>query len=529
MDAAAANQPREIGSILVERHLVTAAQLQEALRLQERTGAWLGEILITEFGVSRPELQRVLAEEGQPATGGVLWSSPAPTQQWQAMSPQSAPAPAVPLRRPIGEIFVELGFVSAAQLEAALVEQHRTGARIGEILIAQGSLTRFDLASALAEHWEPVIPESEAGGHSPSGPAARADREVPGTEPVRGPRTRHRSLVPRARITDWISERQDEPAAATPAPRHDVQAELAELRRSLEDLGAVRAGDALATGARLAGIETAIAGLADGEARVHEDAGRDLAAHFEALAARLERIEGQLEAAEPGLADELRAEAAARAADQGSRLEAESEETAALRARVDELEEEASRLRADAEQATAAWRNEAGSLAARIDELLGLRHADAQAARAASDRLDDRMDELGRRLDAQAAIGEEQVRVTERALRKGLASLGERFVAPGATYTADGKGLRRSIERLGAAIIEADARLADEIPVTEAEGCVAFAPTAAGYRLVELPGAPPEIGATVELAECEGVLVVSRYGRSPLPFDGRPCAYLDRA
>ena len=78
-------------------------------------------------------------------------------------------------------------------------------------------------------------------------------------------------------------------------------------------------------------------------------------------------------------------------------------------------------------------------------------------------------------------------------------------------------------------MIEADARLVDGIPVTEAEGCVAFAPTAAGYRLVEIPGAPPEIGAMVEIAECEGVLVVSRYGRSPLPFDGRPCAYLDRA
>ena len=33
--------------------------------------------------------------------------------------------------------------------------------RIGEILVDQGCLTRIDLASALAEHWEPY-PSSEA-------------------------------------------------------------------------------------------------------------------------------------------------------------------------------------------------------------------------------------------------------------------------------------------------------------------------------------------------------------------------------
>ena len=81
----------------------------------------------------------------------------------------------------------------------------------------------------------------------------------------------------------------------------------------------------------------------------------------------------------------------------------------------------------------------------------------------------------------------------------------------------------------GAAVVEADARMADQIPVSEADGCVAFAPTPSGYRLVELPGTPPEVGATLELECSDGPLVVTRYGRSPLPLDGRPCAYLDRA
>ena len=61
------------------------------------------------------------------------------------------------------------------------------------------------------------------------------------------------------------------------------------------------------------------------------------------------------------------------------------------------------------------------------------------------------------------------------------------------------------------------------------EGYVAFAPTAEGYRLVPVPGRPPELGAVVEVEGCEGPLVVTRYGRSPLPLDNRACAYLDRS
>jgi len=69
--------------------------------------------------------------------------------------PEPPPEQADDGRRRIGEIFVELGFITAPQLEAALEVQREKGGRIGEILVAQGSLTRLDLASALTEHWEP--------------------------------------------------------------------------------------------------------------------------------------------------------------------------------------------------------------------------------------------------------------------------------------------------------------------------------------------------------------------------------------
>ena len=75
--------------------------------------------------------------------------------------------------------------------------------------------------------------------------------------------------------------------------------------------------------------------------------------------------------------------------------------------------------------ASVSWRLE------RIEESLGSGDRWAQ--------LEEAVAELGRRLDAQAAIGEEQVRATERALRKGLASLGERLADSESTYVDAGK------------------------------------------------------------------------------------------
>ena len=88
-------------------------------------------------------------------------------------------------RRPLGEILVELGFVSRAQLDSALDVQRTTGGRIGEILVDQGCLTRLDLASALAEHWEPY-PSTDAGDGLESG-RRRTVGSRPAAEPEAPP------------------------------------------------------------------------------------------------------------------------------------------------------------------------------------------------------------------------------------------------------------------------------------------------------------------------------------------------------
>jgi hypothetical protein len=54
-------------------------------------------------------------------------------------------------RRPIGQILVEKQEISEADLKAALVEQERSGRRLGEILIEQGRTSWLALARAIAE------------------------------------------------------------------------------------------------------------------------------------------------------------------------------------------------------------------------------------------------------------------------------------------------------------------------------------------------------------------------------------------
>ena len=151
MEASKAVASRLIGAIIVEKNLVTAEQLERALQLQEQTGERLGEIVVAEFGVSRLELAGVLAEQWADFENVDRQTDKDLTRPVQVVEPLT-PAE-VQLRRPIGEIFVELGFVTNDQLDAALVVQRETGARIGEVLVEQGSLSRLDLASALAEQW----------------------------------------------------------------------------------------------------------------------------------------------------------------------------------------------------------------------------------------------------------------------------------------------------------------------------------------------------------------------------------------
>jgi hypothetical protein len=54
------------------------------------------------------------------------------------------------LRR-LGEVLIAEGSITEEQLAAAIAEQERTGERLGEILLARRSVSRLNLANAFAE------------------------------------------------------------------------------------------------------------------------------------------------------------------------------------------------------------------------------------------------------------------------------------------------------------------------------------------------------------------------------------------
>ena len=156
---------RLIGAIFLERGLVTEEQLQAALAVQVETKEHLGEILVQHFGVSRIELASVLAEQWadleRANAGATPPESEKPTLQIVPTTAEVSAAAAEEAeqsgegepRRPLGEIFVERGLVTDAELDRALEIQKEGGEKLGEILVAQGSITRLQLASALAEQW----------------------------------------------------------------------------------------------------------------------------------------------------------------------------------------------------------------------------------------------------------------------------------------------------------------------------------------------------------------------------------------
>ena len=309
----------------------------------------------------------------------------------------------------------------------------------------------------------------------------------------------HRADTAAARLAvDALGARVDEFHSLRAQDAEAAQEAAAEAGARLDQLGvSLRREAAVAreTADRVAARVEELEGVHADDAESTRIAAAELVARLDDLALR---TAGAAAETEKALRDEL----------SGVAARMEEQDAGGIEAR-EELRVELERV-----SSSVGWRLE------RIEESLA--SDDSEALRAA-------LTEVERRLDDQLSHQDEQVRVTERALRKGLASLGERLVDSETAYHEAGTALRRSIERLGAAVVEADARMAEQIPVSEVEGYVAFAPTAEGYRLVPVPGRPPELGAVVEVEGCEGPLVVTRYGRSPLPLDNRRCAYLDRS
>jgi hypothetical protein len=164
--AAVAHYPwRPLGELLVEKALLHPDELDAALLEQRRTGRLLGQLLVERRLISGEQLTCVLAEQYgvqlEVLAGG---SGRAAETLAAAAAPEAAP-------RPLGRLLLERGVVSQEELDFALDDQRTSGRRLGEILVAQGSVSWATVAAVVAEqHGVPQVDVS-------------ALREMPATAP----------------------------------------------------------------------------------------------------------------------------------------------------------------------------------------------------------------------------------------------------------------------------------------------------------------------------------------------------------
>jgi DNA repair exonuclease SbcCD ATPase subunit len=503
-----------------ERRVASAGQAAEAI---ERVR---GELDATEErlrGFVREAEQR-LAQSGGELAGRV-----------EAVERQAAGLDAVEERLGRLDGRVEDVDASGAAARAALAEQldaldARLGAGLAEVAeslrAAQADGQRRveeatgDLAGRLV-NVEQALAESE----SLRGELARLDERLAElTAGAELDRVRDELRTAVEELTARIGDAREEALGAARSSTEEVEG-LRNRQDRHEDVAREREAMLVAARGELAALAERLAALEDHPLEAVEAALAGARAEVGRLAARVEQAERRADDADAALAAALTGldarveDGVVRATEQTAQLErALREELGSLAATLEERDAAAidarGELHDELERASASlgWRVERLEQALAADDTGELRELVAS---------------LAERLERQSALADEQVRVTERALRKGLASLGARLVESEGAYVEAGDALRRSIERLGRVVSDAD-RAADAGRPVDERSHLAFVPTGEGYRLAELDGRAPDVGADVDVPGVEGSLRVTRVSRSPLPLDSRSCVFLER-
>jgi hypothetical protein len=145
-----------------------------------------------------------------------------PAAMTQEMT-QNGSAPTRPWR-PIGELLVDAGVITRAELDEALAVQSTTGQRLGEILIETGRISWLALAQAIGDQAMPGTARAEA---APARPLAEGPEER--LEEVESLlRERQRAFIELVSTTELL-RRQVAQLEARLAERND---ELARLKSS---------------------------------------------------------------------------------------------------------------------------------------------------------------------------------------------------------------------------------------------------------------------------------------------------------
>ncbi len=363
--------------------------------------------------------------------------------------------------RSLGELFVERGLISEADLERALAEQVATKRRLADILVRRGLVTGHDITNALMEQLGNEAPKQVR-------PAA-APAVVPVPAPAPAPQP-----APAPTVTAEVAPLPEPPPPA-PEPEHEPKPKKPAAKKA--EPKPVKAVEPVAT------YELPISA----HALVAEADSRRRGAEAELIAAReahahvlhgLERVCAELEARDLSTAS----------------LTKELEETQIrLRKREQELSNE-----------VAVWeeaRREAeryGGQLAELQERLEEKDQELSEASASAAVWTARTTELEAEADALAGRVDAAVQALET-----LAAT--RFAANGADLSrqaAPGNGRKRAAHA----------------------SVLYFVPKAEGYDLVERDGELPAVGEALEFGEQQ--YVVTKIGRSPLPFDRRSCVFL---
>jgi hypothetical protein len=113
--------PKKLGELLIESNLVSEQQLLAALAIQENNKRPLGEILIDQGYITKERLEAVLAKQTGSKLGEILISSKILnfSQLQKALDIQRMEL------RSLGDILIELGYVSDNDLLEALSNQYK--------------------------------------------------------------------------------------------------------------------------------------------------------------------------------------------------------------------------------------------------------------------------------------------------------------------------------------------------------------------------------------------------------------------
>lgn len=122
---------RLIGQILIDGGFLPQQNIEVALEEQKKTNELLGQVLVRMNILDPVDIKVALSVQDH------------------LDCVEDAVKIAAGVRRLLGELLVQAGHITSEQLEQAIVEQKRSGEKIGEVLARQGLLTKRELYCVL--------------------------------------------------------------------------------------------------------------------------------------------------------------------------------------------------------------------------------------------------------------------------------------------------------------------------------------------------------------------------------------------